>query len=54
MSRVGKLPIKIPSGVTITVNDQDITVAGPKGSLTVAKQENTTTEVKENQIIIFF
>ena len=52
MSRIGKLPITIPSGVTITVGDTDITVAGPKGSLTVAKQQNTTVEVKENQIIV--
>jgi large subunit ribosomal protein L6 len=33
MSRVGKLPIKVPSGVTITVDDSKITVAGPKGTL---------------------
>ena len=34
MSRVGKLPIEIPNGVTITVDLDTITVAGPKGSLT--------------------
>ena len=33
MSRIGKQPIAIPAGVTITVGAQDITVAGPKGSL---------------------
>lgn len=33
MSRVGKLPIQIPSGVTITVDESKITVAGPKGTL---------------------
>lgn len=33
MSRIGKLPIKIPSGVTITVDNDFITVTGPKGSL---------------------
>jgi large subunit ribosomal protein L6 len=33
MSRVGKLPIAIPSGVTITVDPDTITVAGPKGTL---------------------
>lgn len=33
MSRVGKLPIKLPSGVTITVDDNAITVNGSKGSL---------------------
>jgi large subunit ribosomal protein L6 len=34
MSRIGKLPIKIPSGVTITVDDHNVTVVGPKGTLT--------------------
>ena len=33
MSRVGKLPIQFPSGVTITVDDSTITVEGPKGKL---------------------
>lgn len=33
MSRIGKLPIKIPSGVTITVDKDEITVTGPKGEL---------------------
>ncbi len=34
MSRIGKLPIQIPSGVTITVDQGVITVTGPKGELT--------------------
>lgn len=34
MSRVGKLPIAIPNGVTITVDPETITVVGPKGTLT--------------------
>lgn len=33
MSRIGKLPIQIPSGVTITVDSGAVTVAGPKGTL---------------------
>jgi large subunit ribosomal protein L6 len=33
MSRVGKQPITVPSGVTITVDDDFITVNGPKGEL---------------------
>ena len=33
MSRIGKLPIAIPSGVTITVDPAEVTVAGPKGTL---------------------
>ena len=33
MSRIGKLPITIPAGVTITVSDNVVTVKGPKGTL---------------------
>lgn len=33
MSRIGKLPIQIPAGVTITVDPSTITVQGPKGTL---------------------
>jgi large subunit ribosomal protein L6 len=33
MSRIGKAPIPVPSGVTVTIADRRITVAGPKGSL---------------------
>ena len=34
MSRIGKLPISIPAGVTVTVNNNVVTVKGPKGELT--------------------
>ena len=34
LSRIGKLPIEIPSGVTITVDSGNVTVKGPKGELT--------------------
>jgi large subunit ribosomal protein L6 len=33
MSRIGRLPVTIPSGVTIDVAGQDVTVTGPKGTL---------------------
>lgn len=33
MSRIGKLPITVPSGVEVTIDGQDVTVEGPKGSL---------------------
>ncbi len=33
MSRVGKLPIQVPSGVTITVDNNEVTVSGSKGTL---------------------
>lgn len=34
MSRIGKLPIQIPAGVTVTIKDDVVTVKGPKGELT--------------------
>lgn len=52
MSRIGKQPIELPAGVTITVGNSEITVAGPKGSLVVPVQPNTTTKVEGNQIIV--
>ncbi len=33
MSRIGRLPVPVPTGVDVTVNGRDITVTGPKGSL---------------------
>ncbi|HCZ08257.1 MAG TPA: 50S ribosomal protein L6, partial [Flavobacteriales bacterium] len=33
MSRIGKEPVAIPSGVTVTVNDSSMQVKGPKGEL---------------------
>ena len=36
MSRIGRKPITVPSGVEVTINGQDVAVKGPKGSLSVA------------------
>lgn len=33
MSRIGKLPIQIPAGVTVTLKDNVVSVKGPKGEL---------------------
>ncbi|SFQ62902.1 large subunit ribosomal protein L6 [Amycolatopsis arida] len=54
MSRIGKLPIPVPSGVEVTINGQHITVKGPKGTLehtvaepiTVERAEDGTLQVK--------
>jgi large subunit ribosomal protein L6 len=34
MSRIGRLPIQVPSGVDVDINDRVVTVKGPKGTLT--------------------
>src|SRR4026209_522750 len=54
MSRIGKLPIPVPSGVDVTVDDRLVTVKGPKGTLshtvaapiTVDRGEDGVLEVK--------
>ena len=52
MSRVGKLPVTVPSGVTITVDAGEITVAGPKGTLTQFTMPGITVKQEENQIVV--
>jgi len=51
MSRIGKQPVNLPSGVTVTVGaDNVITVKGPKGELKQAIDRDITVEVKEEAI----
>lgn len=53
MSRIGKLPISIPSGVTITVDDKhEVTVVGPKGTLKQFGQPLVTVAVEDNQVVV--
>ena len=52
MSRIGKLPIAIPTGVTITIDSDVITVTGPKGVLTVPHLSDVTVALVENQAIV--
>lgn len=52
MSRVGKLPIAIPSGVTITIDPAEITVAGSKGTLKQFTMEDITVKQEGDQIIV--
>lgn len=52
MSRIGKLPIAIPSGVTITVDPELITVTGSKGTLTQFTLPGVTVAQQDNEIIV--
>src|SRR5690349_13935156 len=45
MSRIGKKPIPIPSGVTVTIEPEVVRVAGPRGDL--SERKNRSIEVKE-------
>ena len=51
MSRIGKQPVVLPSGVTVTVgSDNVLTVKGPKGELKQAIDRDITVEVKDGQV----
>ncbi|OJV38605.1 MAG: 50S ribosomal protein L6 [Bacteroidales bacterium 36-12] len=52
MSRIGKLPITIPAGVSITQNGQIVTVKGPKGTLDQEINPNITISIEGNQCIV--
>ena len=52
MSRIGKLPIQIPSGVTITVDSDVINVEGPKGKLVVPHLSDVTVSVEDGNAVV--
>ncbi|MED3623408.1 50S ribosomal protein L6 [Neobacillus thermocopriae] len=52
MSRVGKKPIEIPAGVTVTLNNNTVTVKGPKGELTRTFNPDMNINIEENVITI--
>ncbi len=50
MSRVGKKPVQIPSGVDVKLEGDKITVKGPKGSLELIIHPNVTVVIEDNEI----
>ena len=52
MSRIGKKPITIPAGVTVTVKDSVVTVKGPKGTLTQEVDRDILVEVAADEVIV--
>lgn len=52
MSRIGKLPISIPSGVTVSSQDGLVTVKGPKGELSQKVDSCIQVKVEDNKVIV--
>jgi len=52
MSRVGKLPIPVPSGVQVTVNGTEVSVKGPKGLLTQKVDDGIIVKVEGTEVIL--
>ncbi|GAA1543877.1 large subunit ribosomal protein L6 [Microbacterium ginsengiterrae] len=52
MSRIGRLPIEIPAGVTVSVDNRVVTVKGPKGELTLNVAKPIEVAVEDNQVVV--
>ena len=52
MSRIGKKPVSIPKGVTVTVKDSVVTVKGPKGELSQEIDRDISIEITETELIV--
>lgn len=52
MSRIGKAPIEIPAGVTVKIDNNVVTVKGPKGELNQAVNPELEVKVENNHIVV--
>jgi len=52
MSRVGKKPLEIPAGVTVTINGSTVTVKGPKGELTRTFHPDIAIKLEDNVLTV--
>jgi large subunit ribosomal protein L6 len=52
MSKIGKMPITIKNGVTVTIDGRNVTVTGPKGNGTLSLPDGITIEAKEDKVFV--
>lgn len=52
MSRIGRLPIDIPGGVTVTLDGQNVSVKGPKGELSLVVAAPIEVAIEDNQVVV--
>ena len=52
MSRIGKKPVPIPKGVTVTLDGSKITVKGPKGELSRSLPGAMQVSMKDNEVVV--
>ena len=52
MSRIGKVPVEIPSGVEVSIDGNIVTVKGPKGTLDKEFSPLAELEIADNQVVI--
>ncbi|TFV58277.1 50S ribosomal protein L6 [Mycobacterium sp. PS03-16] len=52
MSRIGKQPVPVPAGVDVTIDGQQVSVKGPKGTLSLAVAEPITVAQEDGTIVV--
>ena len=52
MSRIGRLPIEIPSGVTVAADGQVVSVKGPKGELALTVANPIEVKIEDSQVLV--
>ncbi len=52
MSRIGKKPVAIPAGVEVTLKGREITVKGPRGTLTQSFRPEMTLSVENGEVVV--
>ena len=52
MSRIGRLPIAVPSGVDVTINGRTLTVKGPKGTLTRELHPDIAVSREDDRLVV--
>ena len=52
MSRIGRLPITVPAGVTVSIKDKEVTVKGPKGQISQTFNDGIGVKLEDSKIIV--
>jgi large subunit ribosomal protein L6 len=52
MSRIGRMPIDVPAGVTVSIDGQHVSVKGPKGELDLTVSEPIQVSMEDNQLVV--
>jgi large subunit ribosomal protein L6 len=52
MSRIGKLPVAVPNGVDVKINDGEVSVKGPKGELSQRVLEFVTLKLEDGKVLV--
>lgn len=52
MSRIGKMPVEIPAGVTVDIKDRKVSVKGPKWELSYTYLEGVQAVIENNEVVV--